>query len=102
MPGRDVLHWVHFARVARHFRGGALLHSLTGISFIVHVRLAAGLERAEEQFPLIMSPIRYRDRMPVIDGFSSRASARATRAKVQAMKKTVKNRENLPTLKVFI
>lgn len=56
-----------------------LSHSLTGISFIVQVRLAAGRERAEEQFPLIMSPILYRDRIPVIDGRSSGSSAHTER-----------------------
>ena len=51
------------------------LKPLTGRSFIVHVRLAAGRECAEEQFPLIISPILYPDWIPVIDGRSSGVSA---------------------------
>lgn len=88
---------LHFAVIQssdRAFRNSSLSYSssvlgwrsLTGISFIVHVRLAAGRECTEEQFPLIMSPIRYRDWIPVIDGRCSGVSAK----RVEPEKRNVK------------
>lgn len=41
---------------------------LTGISFMDHVKLATGFELSLEQFPLILSPIRYLVCIPVIIG----------------------------------
>lgn len=36
-----------------------------GISFIVHVKFAAGLESSDEQFPLNISPGRYLRSTPI-------------------------------------
>ena len=48
---------------------------LTMTSLIVHVKLAAGLENLDVQFPLKISPALYFGRIPCICGLDSGTSA---------------------------
>ena len=58
-----------------------LLITLTGESFIVHVKLAAGLECFDVQLPRNISPMRYLERIPVMYGLCSGTSARGKQKK---------------------
>ncbi len=58
----------------------------TGISFTVHVKLAAGLEYSDEQLARSVSPGRYRNNIPSTVGLLSGISVQINDGKMELKK----------------